>query len=360
MIFELQPPPETPPASRCAQLQTVSVKAATAERLAGRFAKAAELANCVIALHPDDADAWYELGAANSALDVRDEARRAWLHVLDIAPSNDDARLGLARLAWRDGDVAVARRWLNSVSPARRQDAEARDLRISFDQATPSMIVWRLDAGAARSTLSGDLPDWTETRVSLSRRQDATGFGLAIEHARRFDREDLYVEFQATHEVGSLVWALALGVRPNADFRPKQSIRLGVEHHDDRWQVGGAITHAEYAIGPVDKLDVQAAYMLGTGLRVRASAVAVRDENDQDRLGYGLGVIWQPVSNLALDIGWSDAPESSDGITVDVRSAVVGATFDLSPEFHVRAGLTHEVRAAYDRTEASVGLARTF
>ncbi len=365
MIFDLQPPPEAAAPGRCAELQSVSVAGAAAARLAGRFADATELASCVLQIHPEDADAWYELGAASAAVDAREAARRAWLHTLDLAPANDDARLGLARLAWRDGDLAAARRWLNAISPARRNDAEAQVLEAALDQAAPSQgamsaILWRLDAGAARSTLSGGLPDWTEEHVSVFRREGATGLGLAIEHARRFDREDLYLELQATHKAGSLVWSLALGGAPDAEFRPERSIRLGVERYDERWQIGGAFTHAEYALGPVEKFDIRAAYDLGADFWVQASTVFVRDENGQGRSGYGLGATWRPIPDLAIDAGWSDAPESSDGTTVDVRSSVLAATFTFSPELHARFGVVHEMRDAYDRTEASVGLVRTF
>lgn len=360
MPIDLQIALEPPAAQQCSAFQSVSVAAAAELRRSGRFAEAALLAQCVLQLYPQDADAWFELGAAKSALDARVEARNALLRALDLAPANDDARLGLAGLAWRDGDLAAASRWLSSVSPQRQQDGEALRLKAELAGADQSADAWRFDAGAARSALSGGLPDWTEARVSLSRRQGASGLGVAIEHARRFDREDTFVELQATREINSVIWSLALGGAPEADFRPELSIRAGAEHYGKGWYVAGEFAHAEYTAGPVEKLGFRGAKDVGAGLRLQASAVAVRDENGENRFGYGLGAVWQIAPQLAVDAGWSDAPESSDGMTVDVRSTTLGGTLEVSSGLHIRAGVTHEMRSAYDRTEVSIGLARTF
>ena len=134
------------------------VAAALDLRRSGRFAEAAQLAQCTLQLHPEDADAWFELGAAKSALDARGEATSAWLRALDLAPSNDDARLGLANLAWRDGDLPAANRWLSSVSPQRQQDSEALRLKSALDRAGQPAAFWRFDAGVARSRSRADCP----------------------------------------------------------------------------------------------------------------------------------------------------------------------------------------------------------
>ena len=360
MLFDFPTPPDPKPTIQCAALEPVSVAAAAEARRASRFADAARLASCVLQLDPADADAWFELGAAKSALDARDEARNAWLRSLDLAPANDDARLGLARLAWRDGDRLSAQRWLDAVAPERRLDSEARDLQVLLDRSRRPAVQWRFDAGAARSTLSGGLPDWTEAHASILMRQGATGFGLAVEHDRRFDREDTYIELQGTREIASTVWSLAVGGALNAQFRPESSVRFGAEHYGNRWQASGAITVSEYVVGQVDKLDIRASRDFARGLRLQVSAVAVRDENGNGQYGCGVGGVWDVTRGIALDAGWSDAPESSDGTTVDVRAVTLGATFDLSTSVHIRAGVTHEMRETYDRTEISAGLARTF
>lgn len=360
MIFDPAIVQQELPPARCETRIEVSVAQAVSARRAGRFAEAAGIAQCVLQLHPDDGDAWFELGAANAALDNRNEARRAFSRTLDLQPANDDARLGLANLAWRDGDSAGAQRWLASISAARQSDPDVRELQLALDQSGRPAASWRIDAGAAYSWLTQDLPGWTEARATVTRREGEHSIGASIEYARHFGVEDASVEILATREFGPLVWTLAVGGAPQADFRPELSARIGAEHYASDWYAGAAFTHADYAVGPVDKLDLRVARDVASALRLRASAVILSDENDESRAGYGLGAEWRAAPGLVLDAGWSDAPESSDGVTVDVRAAALGASFEVSPDLRVRAGVTQEMRDAYDRTEFSVGLARAW
>lgn len=358
MILDLPSP--QPAADQCVASDSVSVARASEARRAGRFPAAVDILACVISLHPDDADAWFELGASKSALGARAEARQAYLRALDLAPANDDARIGLARLAWWDGDRAAAAGWLASVSAPRQSDPEVLDLQKSIASAPASTAVWRVDLGVAQSTLTQDLPDWKEARASFFRRDGGAGFGLALEYARRFEREDLYVEAQATRVAADITWSLALGGAPKADFRPEVSIRIGAEKALGQWQLGGYLSRSEYAAGPVGKLDLRAVRALGASAQLFLQGGVVNDENGESHLGYGVGASWTPAAALTLDASWSDGVESSDGATADVRALNAGAAFDLTPQLRIRAGLSHEMRDAYDRTEASLSLARTF
>lgn len=361
MIADLPPQLADSAPAQCANASDVSIASAAEARRAGRFGEAAQIAQCVLSRYPSDADAWFELGAARSALDQRAQARQAYLRALDLAPANDDARLGLARLAWWDGDAAAARTWLASVSDSRKQDPDVLDLQKTIASgARPSTAIWRADLGLAQSMLTQDLPDWKEARVSLFRRAGATGFGLALEHARRFEREDLFIEAQATHQIGPVTWSLALGGTPRADFRPETSVRLGAETSGAQWQFAGYLSRAEYAAGPVAKLDLRAIRNLGDTVQLFLQGGVVNDENGENHFGYGVGANWRLASAVTLDAGWSDSAESSDGATVDVQALAAGAAFEISDTLRVRVGVTHEMREAYDRTEASLGLARTF
>lgn len=359
MIFDLQDPALTRAAIECPADETISVAAAAQARRSARFAEAVQIAACVLQAHPEDADAWFELGAARFALGDRAKAKEAWLRTLDLAPRNDDARLGLARAAWADGDVAGARRWLADVSGARSNDPEVAALRARLDQANDQPRAFRLDASAARSSLSGGLPDWSEARVSIFHRAGGLGLGLAIEQARRFETDDTYVEAQATYQLGAIVWSLAAGTTPRANFRPERSIRIGGDYYAADYEIGAALTHADYVAGPVEKADLRLTRSFGP-VRLQVSGVAVHDENGKSRYGYGLGALWEPTSAITFTAGWSDAPESSDGMTVDVRAASLAGSVAVMPDLKIRAGVTHEMREAYDRTEISVGLARTF
>jgi YaiO family outer membrane protein len=221
-------------------------------------------------------------------------------------------------------------------------------------------VTWRVDSSVALSRLTQDLPDWTEARLSLVRREGPWSAGGLVEYARHFDVEDVYGEVQASYQAGPVVWLMAVGGAPQADFRPDLSVRIGAERYEEHWVAGGAFTHSEYPVGPVDKFDLRFAHDVGAGVRVRVSGVALHDEQEEARFGYGIGADWAAAPGVVLDVAWSDAPETSDGVTVDVRAASLGAAFEISPGLRLRAGLLQEMRDAYDRTEISVGFARTY
>jgi YaiO family outer membrane protein len=360
MVVDL--PPQTLDVVQCDAVGETSVARAAEARQAGRPAQAAAIAQCVLERFPSDADAWFELGAARSTLGLRATARDAYFRALDLAPTNDDARLGIARLAWWDGDHASARYWLSSISPARSRDPDALELRRSLDAAEAHAVNWRADLSVAQSSLSLNLPDWTEARASLFHRDGSTGLGLglAIEHARRFEREDLYVEGQATQKFGGAIWSIALGGASDADFRPQASVRVGAETATGPWQFAVTAARSDYDAGPVSKLDLRAVHSPGDAAQLFLQVGVVNDENGENRFGYGLGGRWRLPIGPTLDVGWSDGAESSEGFTVEVQAVTVGATFEVSDSVHIRAGLMHEMRDAYDRTEAALSLARTF
>jgi len=358
MIADL--PPQVAAIVQCDVAGTLSVARAAEARHAGRPAEAVAIAQCVLERYPSDADAWFELGAAKSALDQRAGARQAYLRTLDLAPANDDARLGLARLAWWEGDRASSKNWLSSMSAARRQDPEVLEFQRTLNTAEAPTVHWRADLAVAQSKLTQDLPDWTEGRASLFRREGSASLGFSVEYARRFEREDLYVEGQATQQFAGATWSIAYGGAPDADFRPETSVRIGAETTSGPWQFAVTVARSEYSAGPVSKLDLRAVYDFGNAAQVFLQTGVVNDENGDNHFGYGLGANWRLPSGPTLDAGWSDSAESSEGFTAEVQAVTAGITFEISDSVRVRASLSHEVRDAYDRTEAGLSLARTF
>jgi YaiO family outer membrane protein len=358
MVLDL--PPQTLDVVQCDAVGEISVARAAAARRAGRPAQAAAIAQCVLEGHPSNADAWFELGAAKSALNLRENARQAYLRALDLEPTNDDARLGLARLAWWDGDHASAKTWLSSISTARSSDPEVLEFQRALNVAQASAVRWRADFAIAQSKLSQGLPDWTEARASLFRADGSAGLGLSIEHTRRFKREDLYIEAQATQQFGDATWSIALGGAPDADFRPKTSVRIGAETTSGPWQFSVNAAQSEYAAGPVAKLYLRAQYNFGDAAQAFLQTGVVNDENGESDFAYGLGASWRLPAGPVFDASLFDGAESSEGFTVEVQAVTVGATFEVSDSVRVRAGLTHEMRDAYDRTEAGLSLARIF
>jgi YaiO family outer membrane protein len=349
-----------PDVVHCDMIRDVTVLGAAEARRAGRASQAATIAQCIVERDPSDADAWFELGAARSALGLRTLARQAYLRALDLAPANDDARLGLARLAWWEGDRAGARNWLASISATRSPDPEVLELQSALNEAEAPAARWRADLAVLQSQLSRNLPTWTEGHASVFRREGSAGAGLTVEYARRFEREDLYIEGQAIQQVGETTWSIALGGAPDADFRPQASLRIGVERASGAWQFAAIAARSEYASGPVSRLDLRGVHDFGAVMQLFLQAGVVHDENQQNHFGYGFGATWRLPAGPTLDARWSDGAESSEGFTVGVQAVTVGATFEVSEAVRLRAGLTHEVRDAYDRTEAGLSLSRTF
>lgn len=63
---------------------------------------------------------------------------------------------------------------------------------------------------------------------------------------------------------------------------------------------------------------------------------------------------------MRLRGGFSDAPESSDGATVDVRSVSLGAEVDVTERITLRLNGLKEDRTAYDRDEVNLGFGVRF
>ena len=352
-----------PPVVECvAPIDVASCLAvARRARMAGDFPAARHALEAVLQADPRNADAWVQLGFVLSATGETAAARTAFLTTLEIASGYDDAKLGLARLAHRAGDGDGARAWLDRVGPTRANDPEVRALRATLDAPADRAGEWRMDLSAAHSSLTHDLPAWREATISVSRRAGARTLGAGLGWARRFDRSDLYGEARLVQGGGGLIWGVAVGAATRHIFKPQASLRFEAATPEERdWTLDAAATFARYDAGPVNKFNLRAGRRLGPALRVSAQGVVVRDETGGVRTGYGLGATLRAGGRSTLSLGWADAPESSEGVTVDVRAVSFGVSTAVSPDLRLRADVVHETRRAFDRTEVSLGLSRSF
>lgn len=152
-------------------------------------------------------------------------------------------------------------------------------------------------------------------------------------------RHTMRLEGQATLNTGAITWSLALGGAPQADFRPRTAVRIGAEAGEGPWRVSAALTHSDYAVGPVLRFDLRLAREIDDGVQLFFQAGLVNDENGENRQGYGIGASWRLPAGPVLDGSWSDGAESADGFTVEVQAATVGLTFEMTDDLHIRAGL---------------------
>lgn len=334
-------------------------ESAVADRLAGRPADAVPKFEQVLATKPDDVDARLNLGLALLALGRLPEAEAELLAVTRQTPDYTDAWIGLARVEQRRGDLEAARRLATEAARLAPGSAEVRLLQASLAPEPAS----RVDVSVARSRLSGGLPDWTEARVSASRRLgDSWNATAAVEVTERFDNTDVYFEGRLDRRFAGGGAYVGFGGAPEADYRPEMALLAGGEARltDQAFATLDASV-ARYPTGTVTSLHPGLRVSLpGDRAELSGRWINVRDENGVHRSGYAVLARWQATDRIAFRVGYADAPESSNGATVDVRAVNAGVDIALTQRLVLRAGLLSEERLAYDRDEFSLALGWRF
>ncbi len=362
MNADIPPPTVACPAPEAREAGfPIALSQARRARLDGDFGGALCLTEAVLVLEPRSADAWLELGLAHSAMGHDEPAHEALLRALKIAPDYDDARLALARLAYRSGDTEGAQQWLSGIASARLDDEETSAFRQSLTASHHSNEAWRIDGFAAYSALTSDFAPWREASLSMVRRGGADTIGAKLEIADRFGDSDTFGEVQFARSTGGATWGVALGGAPDAHFKPEAAIRIDLSASTNAdWLLDASFNVARYQIGQIVRLGLRAERYLSGDLRLSAQGIVVRDETDTLRTGYGLGGAWGLGDGAEVSLAWFDAPESSEGMTIDVRSISIGVAANISTDTRVRVTTLREERDAFDRLELSLAVTRTF
>lgn len=338
---------------------TALYQAALEERRVGRNDAAVDKLNAVLVLRPGDADARLIRGFSLMALGRLEEAEADFEAVLRIAPAYADAHLGLAQIARRRGDLERARAETGRAALAAPDRADIAAMAI----ALRPLPAWRVDLDVAKSRLGGGLPGWTEARLGAVRALDERwAIAAAAEWTERFGAEDLLVEARLDRRFRSGGGYVSLGGAARADYRPRVVLRAG---GDVRLSpaISGTIdaSVARFASGEVTSLQPGLAVDLATGrVRLAARWINVWDETDQRRTGYAVNAGWKAADRLRLRLDYADAPETSEGVTVDVRAVSASAEYGLSDQVALRLGVLHEDRGAYDREGITLGLGWRF
>lgn len=336
---------------------------AVQDRLAGRNEDAITTLQQMLAARPDDADARLNLGLALLAENRLDEADAAFEAVLKQSPGYIDALIGRARVAQRRGDLAGARAALDAaeaVGPGADPDVAAARAGLTSRRGSP----WRLDASYAQSELSAGLEPWREASVSLSRRLDdqraVTG---VLERTERFGIVDVFFEGRYDQRIGTGSAYFAIGGAPDADYRPEVSVKAGGQAA----LVAGGLSAtldagaARYLSGTVTTLQPGLQQVLLDGrLLLNGRWINVWDETDAYRSGYAVNAIWSLLPSVRFRGGYADAPESSEGVTVDVRAISAGVEVDVGERGTLRLTGLHEERTTYDRDQVDFGVGWRF
>jgi YaiO family outer membrane protein len=225
----------------------------------------------------------------------------------------------------------------------------------------------RLDIEASYSDLSHDLESWTEgsARAAYQADEDLT-LAAALEVASRFENFDAYLEGRADYRVAPGVWAYALaGGTPDADFRPRFAAGAGgsARLFQDDGMLAAAVTtvdarYADYLSGDVQTLNPGLElYLLKGRAFLTFRQINIWDETDRHRSGYLLRTDVEPWRGVTVVTGYSDAPDTSGGVTVDVRAWFTGLALDLDDSKVLRAAIGQDLReTGYDRTTFSLSL----
>jgi YaiO family outer membrane protein len=347
-----------------AQQPADAYEQAVAARQAGRPADAVRLLQPIVAANPGNADAQVQLGYAYLALGRLDEAEAAFASALRVAPDYADARLGLARIAQRRGDRAGALAALEPIAPG---NAEAEALRAQL-AAEPAALRWSFDVDAGYAFVDSPQPDWKELAFQLRHGvSDRTALAARVEISNRFDRTDVYLEGLVDQALGDGVRGyLLLGGTPDADFRPQWQIGAG-----GSVRVGGGgnatvltldVRHAEFATGNVQTANPGVEQYFADGRAwITARWINVFDDFSGHQSGYFLRGDVQASDAVRLFAGFSNAPDTEQGVVIDTRSYFGGAVFDLGGNLTARLSASFEdTEVGADRTQIAAGLGWRF
>lgn len=340
---------------------------AVAHRRAGRHEEAVEGFRAVLRQRPDHVDALVGMGLSLAALGQRYAAEQALSRAVELAPGYWDAHVGLARLAYAAGDPSTARSRLAPVLAGSPEQQDALELAAALDRAELASVartrVRRLDVWAGGSRLSADLPSWREAGfvVTLPATEQLS-VHLGAQTTERFNQSDLYLEAGFRRQApGGGSWGLALGGAPVADHRPEISVsgsavvpvRAGVS-----FTLNGALSRYP----TVEVVSFSPGLELAAGARTILSGrwIAVAAEGDDLLSGYGVRVDFAAAPSTWLSLGWTDAPESSDGRPAPVEALSASASRDVTDSFTLRLTGTHETRSNYTRDEIALGAAVRF
>lgn len=359
-------------AAAVAPAAEVSYDAAVSLRQAGRTSEAIAALEALSRSNPADADVWLHLGLAHTAARDYAAADRALERALQIAPAYGDARIAYARSAFFRGEPDLARQRLAPLLAAEPQNPEARALAAQLEGAAPAAAVatdaqaWRLDVSGAYSDLTQGLDPWYAGTLALSRRVGERTFGGVIEHTERFGVTDTFLEAFAASRLGaSGDGYVALGGAPDADYRAEVSLRAGGSAQVWRGEaaslrLGLDGSYARFGVGDVRSLQPYLVLDWTGRATLTLRSINTLDEQDEYRSGYAVRADVQPVAGLRFNAGWADAPESSEGVTVEVQAVSAGFAVDLNEATTVSVTGVHEMRRSYDRNELTLALSRRF
>jgi YaiO family outer membrane protein len=379
-------------------------------RRAGRFTEAVEKLREAARLQPNNADVQVELGLALTPIKKFGEAEKALRRALEIAPTYLDAKLGLARITFFRGRFEAARKAASEVASARKDDKDAKALVAQIDKAIagrkaeraaaerrarerreqarrvaqraavkpeskePSLAPtyrWRFDLDGSLSKLTGGRSDWREANARLGYEiAPGTTMSTAIQAANRFNVSNTYFEGRLDHKTpDGLTGYVYAGATPNALYLPEWAAGAGgtARLYQQKGLFAATVLtldtrYAEYVVGPVRTLTPGIdQYLFDGKFWIGGRWINVVDENGRYRQGYLVRGDLMLRDDLRVFLGYSDAPETTDGRTVQTQSLFGGIVYDVTQSAAVRFSVEYERRLQlFDRTAFTLGTTYKF
>ncbi|MCX8568369.1 YaiO family outer membrane beta-barrel protein [Aminobacter sp. MET-1] len=331
----------------------------------GYLKQASSLVDRVLASSPGNVEALAL--SARVALDQKDYERagQIFTRIHASAPDNAEAIVGLGDVRRAQGDEEGARaafRQALALEPGSR-DIEQR-------LAAPAPRKWRLDLGTEVSALTSGLGSWTDSSIGLSYRLTPdTTLGGRTRVATRYGATDIQLEARLEHVFSPVFSGYGLvAATPDADFLAQVSVGGGAS-----WQALGK----EGDFGPL-LLNIDArydvfsdsevttlspwlqTYLFDGKLGLSARWIHAFDDAGTKSDGYALRADLAPTSHIGLFVGYSDAPEISEGSLVGTQTTFAGISWNFSDDLTLRGSVAHEKRPTFDRNIFGLGLSKRF
>jgi YaiO family outer membrane protein len=153
---------------------------------------------------------------------------------------------------------------------------------------------------------------------------------------------------------------------PDAYFLPDVSASAGValdigfpEALPDGLFVDGSVKYDSYTGFSVATVTAGAGYRFSDMLTAYVRWIH-SEGGGMTSDGYLARVDLQPMENVRLFAGYSDAPEVTTVTLDDVRTFFAGLSVDVSDQFSISASFTNEKRPTFERQVFGLGLSHRF
>ncbi|HVA13030.1 MAG TPA: YaiO family outer membrane beta-barrel protein [Stellaceae bacterium] len=342
---------------------------ARVKSFSGDFGSAEADVDRVLAQQPDNEQA---LALAGRIAFYRKDlalARQRFAAALAKAPNDPDVLMGLGDVRSAEGDDAGARALYRR---ALAQAPNSEELAERLARPPHTLYRWQLDASFAYTALSREpQKDWKESFDQLNYHLSAaTTLHGRIEESERFGQYDTYLEAGIDQRFGDgATGYVYAGGTPVAHFRERVTGMTGGTLRLTRGgdAVGTTLATIDGKFSSYSSGDVETVkpglqqFLFSNRLWATAQAIVTRDENGHFLQGWLAKLDGTATDRLHLYVGVSSAPETSDDVTAETRSAFGGAIYDLTDALALRIDYVHEDRRhSYIRNAAVLGISVKF